>query len=117
MDYALASLVVSNPANLMAYEYLMAHYMLIKDLDGFIRNIGLMNQIVYDSIPVPYQEAAAYILTRLEDSPEALRSLVDDQAVIDNLRAYANAYSNTGSDTLKMEGQFGKTYWFYLHYR
>lgn len=117
MDYALTSLVISNPANRMAWEYLMAHYMLNKDLDGFIRNIGLMNQIGYDSVPVPYQEAAAYILTRLEDPPEALRSLVDDQAVVDNLRAYANAYSNTGSDTLRMEREFGNTYWFYLHYR
>lgn len=117
MDYALTSLVVSNPSNRMAYEYLMAHYMLNKDLDGLIRNIGLMNQIGYDSVPVPYQEAAAYILTRLEDPPEALKSLVSGQAVVDNLRAYANAYNNMGSDTLRMEREFGSTYWFYLHYR
>ena len=117
MDYALTSLVVSNPANRMACEYLMAHYMLNKDLDGFIRNIGLMNQIGYDSVPVPYQEAAAYILTRLEDPPEALKSLVSGQEVIDNLRAYANAYNSMGSDTLRMEREFGNTYWFYLHYR
>lgn len=117
MDYALTSLVISNRANRMAYEYLMAHYMLNKDLDGFIRNIGLLNQLGFEGVPVPYQEAVAYILTRLEDPPEALRSLVSDQAVIDNLRAYANAYNNTGSDTLKMEREFGKTYWYYLHYR
>jgi hypothetical protein len=117
MDYALTSLVVSNPANRLACEYLMAHYMLNKDLDGFIRNIGLMNQIGYDSVPVPYQEAAAYILTRLEDPPEALKSLVSGQEVIDNLRAYANAYNSMGSDTLRMEREFGNTYWFYLHYR
>ncbi|HAX92806.1 MAG TPA: hypothetical protein DCY25_02465 [Bacteroidales bacterium] len=117
MDYALTSLVVSNPANRMAFEYLMAHYLLNKDLDGFLRNISLINQLGYDGIPIPYQEAVAYILTRLEDPPEALRSLVYDQSVIENLRAYANAYNNRGSDTLKMEREFGQTYWFYLHYR
>jgi len=95
----------------------MAHYLLNKDLDGFLRNISLINQLGYDGIPIPYQEAVAYILTRLEDPPEALRSLVYDQSVIENLRAYANAYNNRGSDTLKMEREFGKTYWFYLHYR
>lgn len=117
MDYALTSLVVSNPANRMAYEYLMAHYMLNKDLDGFIRNIGFLNQVGCDRVPAPYQEAVAYILTRLEYPPEALKSLVSDQAVVNNIRAYANAYNNIGSDTLRMERDFGNTYWFYLHYR
>lgn len=117
MDFALTSLALSNPSNRMAFGYLMAECMLRKDLDGFLRNIGLMNRFGYDRVPVPYQEAVAYILTRIEDPPEGLRSLVTDASVIARLKEYASAYNTAGSDTLKMEREFGDTYWFYLHYR
>lgn len=116
-DYALTSLALSNPSNRMAFEYLMAECMLRKDLDGFLRNIGLMDRFGYDHVPVPYQEAVAYILTRIENPQEGLRSLVTDASVIDRLKEYASAYNTAGTDTLKMEREFGDTYWFYLHYR
>jgi hypothetical protein len=101
----------------MAFEYLMAECMLRKDLDGFLRNIGLMDRFGYDRVPVPYQEAVAYILTRIKDPPEGLLSLVSDEEVVDRLKEYASAYNTAGTDTLKMEREFGDTYWFYLHYR
>lgn len=116
-DYALTSLALSNPSNRMAFEYLMAECMLRKDLDGFLRNIGLMDRFGYDRVPVPYQEAVAYILTRIKDPPEGLLSLVSDEEVVDRLKEYASAYNTAGTDTLKMEREFGDTYWFYLHYR
>ena len=117
MDFALKNLIVSNPQNRMAFEYLMAYYLLKKDLDGFLQNLALANQMGYHEIPVVYQEAIAYILTRLPDAPGELQSMVTDQAVIDNLHAYANLYSINRLDTMKLKNKFGNTYWYYLHYK
>jgi hypothetical protein len=117
MDFALKNLIVSNPQNRMAFEYLMAYYLLKKDLDGFLQSIALVNQMGYNDIPVVYQEAIAYILTRLPDAPRELQSMVTDQAVIDNLQAYANLYSVNRLDTMKLKNKFGNTYWYYLHYK
>lgn len=117
MDFALKNLIVSNPHNRMAFEYLMAFYLLRKDLDGFIQNVALVSQMGYHDIPVVYQEAIAYILTRLTGAPVELQSMITDQAVIDNLQAYANLYSVNRKDTMNLKNKFGNTYWYYLHYK
>lgn len=117
MDFALKNLIVSNPQNRMAFEYLMAYYLLKKDLDGFLQNVALVNQMGYHDIPIVYQEAIAYILTRLPDAPGELQSMVTVQTVIDNLQAYANLYSINRLDTMKLKNKFGNTYWYYLHYK
>jgi len=95
----------------------MADCMLRKDFDAFLRNIGLMDRFGYVQVPLPYQEAVAYILTRIENPPATLSSLVTEESVVSRLREYADAYVTAGSDTLKMKREFGDTYWFYLHYR
>lgn len=117
MDYALTNLALSNPSNKMSFDYLMADCMLRKDFDAFLRNIGLMDRFGYVHVPLPYQEAVAYILTRIENPPATLSSLVTEESVVSRLREYADAYVTAGSDTLKMKREFGDTYWFYLHYR
>lgn len=115
MDFALKNLIVSNPQNRMAFEYLMAYYLLKKDLDGFLGNIGFAGQMGYPALPQSWQEAAAYILTRIPEAPEELRSMVSDP-VIENLRAYANSYNFNSMDTVNMKKEYGNTYWYYLHY-
>jgi hypothetical protein len=117
MDIALRYLLITNHENRLAFEYLMAYYLLKKDLDGFLQNIGLVNELKYDKLPLVYQEAIAYILTRLPETPTQLQNFTLDQAVINNIKAYANLFSTDRNDTLKLKKEFGKTYWFYLHYK
>ena len=117
MDIALRYLLITNHENRLAFEYLMAYYLLKKDLDGFLQNIGLVNELKYDKLPLVYQEAIAYILTRLPETPPQLQNFTLDQAVINNIKAYANLFSTDRNDTLKLKKEFGKTYWFYLHYK
>ncbi len=53
----LVQLLERNSQNRMAFEYLMAHYLLMGDLKGFVRNIGRMDEFSYPEVPGIYQEA------------------------------------------------------------
>jgi hypothetical protein len=117
MDIALKYLLVSNTDNRMAYEYLMAYYLLQKDLDGFLVNLPLAESLNYGELPLAWQEAAAYIETRIKQVPPPLVKYSLRNDVLQNIRSYAEEFTRSRQDTAKMMDKFGNTYWFYLHYR
>ena len=53
----LPALVEQGSGNRMAFEYLMAWYMLKKRLDKFVQNLGRLPEFGYTAIPPLYQEA------------------------------------------------------------
>ncbi|MGA2092730.1 MAG: DUF6057 family protein [Sedimentisphaerales bacterium] len=53
----LEELLRINKHNRMAFEYLMAHYLLTKQLGKFVENLHRLDDFGYDSIPRHYQEA------------------------------------------------------------
>jgi hypothetical protein len=53
----LIQLLDSRPDNRMAYEYLMAHYLLTRQLGKFVAEIGRLPQLGYAEMPTHYQEA------------------------------------------------------------
>jgi tetratricopeptide (TPR) repeat protein len=53
----LEELLRVNKNNRMAFEYLMAHYLLTKQLGNFVGNLHRLDNFGYDSIPRHYQEA------------------------------------------------------------
>jgi hypothetical protein len=54
---ALSALLEKNSQNRMAFEYLMAWYMLNKRLDKIVENIKRLNDFSYPQIPRHYEEA------------------------------------------------------------
>ncbi len=50
-------LIEANPKNRMAFEYLMAHYLLTKQLDKVVSSIARLNDFDYSGIPRYYEEA------------------------------------------------------------
>jgi hypothetical protein len=46
-----------NKANRMAFEYLMAYYLLNHDLDKFVANLPRMDDVGYTTVPRHWQEA------------------------------------------------------------
>jgi hypothetical protein len=116
-DITLKYLLISNPDNKTAYEYLMAYYLLQKDFDGFIAFLPLYKKFNYSGLPLFWQEAAAYIETRVPQVPSQLANISIDNDVIDHIRSYASAFVTERHDTIKMKKDFGNTYWFYLFYR
>ncbi len=55
----LKDLIEANPYNYLAYEYLMATYMLEGDLQGIAGNAGLCRNMEYQQLPTHVQEAIA----------------------------------------------------------
>jgi hypothetical protein len=57
VDETLAGLLERNPGNKMAFEYLMACYLLTGRVDKIAENVGRLHDLGYQSIPTLYEEA------------------------------------------------------------
>ena len=53
----LTGLLVHNPNNKMAFEYLMACYLLTGRVDKIVTNMEQLNELGYQAIPTLYEEA------------------------------------------------------------
>ena len=69
----LNQLLSRNKTNKMAFEYLMAHYLLNRRLDKFIENLPRIDNFGYENIPRHYQEAILLYIgtTRKEDNKDS----------------------------------------------
>ena len=56
-EEALQALLEKNSNNRMAFEYLMSWYLLTKQLDKLVGNIGRLNDLDYSEVPRLYEEA------------------------------------------------------------
>ena len=117
IDIALRYLLISNPGNRIAFEYLMAYYLLQKNFDGFIGNIYLADELNYNGLPLIWQQASAYILTRLSQVPPQLEKYRISDDVVNSIKLYARLFSAEKQDTIKIKKEFGNTYWYYLHFK
>jgi len=57
VDETLTALLKHNPRNKMAFEYLMACYLLTGQVDKIVANMGRLRDLGYQRIPTLYQEA------------------------------------------------------------
>ncbi len=82
VDETLTALLKHNPDNKMAFEYLMACYLLTGQVNKIVENTGRLRDLGYQGIPTLYQEAILIYfgsqgqqvdLARFNISPEAIR--------------------------------------------
>lgn len=66
LDEMLKELLDRNSENRMAFEYLMAHYLLTGDLEGVAENIGRLDSFDYPGIPRHCEEALVILTARGE---------------------------------------------------
>jgi len=114
----LLDLLEKNRQNRMAFEYLMAWYLLNGELDRFAQNLERLDDLGYFEIPRLYEEAILYMLNRgkavnLHDrriSAESQRRFTD----------FLNIYNRHGRNenaTLKeLKKKYGDSYLFYTLY-
>lgn len=115
-DNWLQMLLSSNRKNKMAFEYLMAHYLLSRQLDKFIENLPRLNDFGYERMPRHYQEALLIYLGT------GGRNISADEVLIDTdiLETYnkINKIGQTLNGNIEnmkktLEPNFGNTYFFY----
>jgi tetratricopeptide (TPR) repeat protein len=112
----LEQLLERNPRNRMAFEYLMADYLLAGDLDGIVRNIGRLGDFGYPDIPRHYQEAVTLYRARTGKSPDLGRFSIsgDTERRFDGFEAAVASFGHdrrAARDALS--ARYADTYFFY----
>jgi len=116
MEAVLNRMVKEHPDNKMAFEYLMAFYMINKDLRNFINCIPVMEKIQYKTVPVSYQEAIMYIIGLNNEDPMTNSPVYVSQDTKLRMKAYADIYTTYPDARERLEKRFSGTYWYYLHF-
>jgi len=122
IDYEdiLLDLLEKNPQNRMAFEYLMAAYLLTNHLDGFVRNIARLDDFNYSKIPRLYEEALLVYVYRTRKSVNLYgRQLTpESNRRFDNFsQTYQQRYGQNKQAAFKeLAKEYGDTYLFYYIY-
>jgi Family of unknown function (DUF6057) len=111
------ALLEANPTNRMAFEYLMAYYLLSRQLGGFAAQLPKMRRLNYRGIPRSYEEAI--LIYEAESGKRADRSgrTISSEALQD-FTGFLSAASAAGvagpqAASRALAPRFGNTYLFY----
>jgi len=116
IEAVLNRMVKENPGNRVAFEYLMAFYMINKDLRNFVNLIPVMEKMQYKTVPVSYQEAIMYIVgLNSEDPVNDAPSYISPETKA-RMKAYADIYTSRPDAEARLAGKYSGTYWYYLHF-
>ena len=108
----LEKLYLSNRSNRMALEYLLATYLLNKDLDRFADIFGSNDAVDYTSIPQHFQQALILWWSlnhgMSDNYPPGIHA-----DVANGLKAFVNDMQRHQNNREWMKQHYGKTYWLY----
>jgi hypothetical protein len=118
LEKMLLGLLQRNPRNRMAVEYLLAHYLLNRELDKFVANLPRLDDVGYRRLPRHCEEALVLYLTNAESreaSPAAGRIRPETWLRFDRfIRAVRAAPENVPKATIATQlfPRFGETYYY-----
>jgi hypothetical protein len=81
IEQMLTALLARNPRNKMAFEYLMASYLLTGQVDKITDNIERINGLGYRNIPTLYEEALLIYLSSKKQKIDASRFDISPQTI------------------------------------
>jgi tetratricopeptide (TPR) repeat protein len=113
LDVALAS----NPTNRMAFEYVMAHYLIELDLKRVVERLPLLDNFKYARIPRPYEEALL-LYQQVAGVQVELRGRTIRPETAARFRQFRDAVrqlDGTAEALAAMAANFGDTYWCYYY--
>lgn len=115
MGPLLEVLLVSNPTNQMAFEYLMAYYLMDLDLKKAVLRLRLLDNFNYARIPRPYEEALLLYQevagVRVELKGRTIRPETAER--FRQFKEAAGQWSGRAEGQAAMAANFGDTYWYY----
>ena len=111
-DILLYRLFATNPNNRLAFEYLMAYYLLNKDLEQFMQYANLGGRFYGAVYPRAFREAAVFHL-RMKN-PETVKDFgTADRQLLEQFYKFGAIYNPNHHDA-RLAERFGDTYWYYL---
>ncbi len=93
----LLELLSRNDKNRMAFEYLMAYYLLVGQLDRLIQNLGLLDNFDYQEVPAHYSEAILLHSARAGGMPD-LKGRKIDQGTVERFSRFNRIMSDFRGD-------------------
>jgi hypothetical protein len=102
--------------NKVAYQYLMAFYLINKDLRNFMSRLPMMNDIGFKKIPVSWEEAIMYVVGLTTTNPMVNTPFrISDETKM-RMKAYAEIYTTRNNAEELLRKRYSGTYWYYFHY-
>lgn len=118
-NIGLDKLLENHPENRMAFEYMMASFLLRKDLDAFAANIYRLRDLGYEKIPLHYEEALV-LYTGLSGKNVIPEGFMISSATRERFHDYARIFAANRYDlnqaARKLYSKFGSTFWFYMQF-
>ncbi len=113
----LQSTLKSNPKNKMAFEYLMAYYLLTRQLGNAAQNLYRLDDLGYAKIPPLYEQAFVIYQKTAPDSARMVKlpRLPLSKTAFDDCDRFLHtldAYSHYGEPQKAMRAEFGTSYYY-----
>lgn len=113
----LNSLLDNNPVNKMAFEYLMAGYLLTGQISEMQKQLELLKPLNYHSVPRLYEEALFIFM--FKNRPQELKNTgLFRKSTFERFRNFQRAFRRTrdgkASALEALKSGFGESYWYYV---
>lgn len=115
----LLQLLQRDGRNRMAFEYLMAHYLLTGDLEKFVASLGMFGRLGYPRLPRHCQEAVIVYMTTTGRAVDLPAQAIDKQTV-ERWRGFSDLLKRHGGDRRAAQDEaarvYHNTYFYYWNY-
>lgn len=115
----LRQILINDPTNKMAYEYLMSFYLLQNQIGNFMHFLPMLQNFNYHGIPKIYEEAILFFYLAngvpVSEYKYSISKSTMDQMKNFNKTLIEHRYDEK-SARKDLYKNFGKTYWYYLRY-
>ena len=116
----IALILEDNKFNKMAFQYLMAYYLIDGKVGKFIKNVSRLSDFGYLDIPLHYEEAILLYIQETGRRDFELGNYQFRKSTIDKLNMFHEIYSqhngDKGAAEADLKSKFGDTYWYYVLY-
>ncbi len=114
----LRHLLSCNPSNRMAFEYLMAEYLLAGEVDKVVEGLGQLDVFGYAGVPRHFEEAAL-LFQRLKGVQVVLRGRQIRPETVQRFRQFSDAMNRRAYETAEgrqaLARDFGDTFWYHYY--
>jgi hypothetical protein len=119
IEQMLTGLLEHNPGNKMAFEYLMACYLLAGQLDRIAENVGRINQLGYQDVPTLYEEAMLIYYGSRRQKLD-LNKLNIKRQTMERYKRFIQLCNSMQTQNRqdahqRLMGEFGTSYFFYYY--
>jgi len=112
----LEMLVMHNPDNRMAIDYLLCYDLFDKNIPSFVRNLETYYRSGQKALPKVYEEALLIAVASGRNKPEEFRQFAFNPETIRRIAEYTRIFEEHDGNGAFLQEEYGNTYWFYFHF-